>query len=407
MRNLILLSALAVTSTVAVAQDEPAAEEEGPIDGYIYELDELGLKVPLVPQGDWKHDHWSGWDLKATTTDQRVEIIVWTTEFQVDIIESDLPKWGEVFVGKAGERSVKEAALTASSLSPDVHGTTAGVFEVGGKTEDGTPVTMFGATFPIEGYSLHVATLGLDSQKARVMQARDEVLAALEVGKPAKALEWGAETPLPTQVAGKLDPYWRLPLKQERETMMRAIKNLNVPTMKGCWAAIHPQPVAKADMMVVCHNTKHEFPIVDDLTFADQELELREAWVPDAEPSPPWTVQGRTGFWWDMSVGKRKLHVAAVPVEGGLAKIAAMADGGDDAKVMAAAKATVSNNSWPNLAEPAFDQLLRYYFTYRPTSPMVLGPLIAAAVVFLFIMGLIIFGLRRQAAQARAEMEEI
>ncbi|MFK7931349.1 MAG: hypothetical protein AB8H79_24420 [Myxococcota bacterium] len=406
MRNFILLSALAITSTFAIAQDAPAADE-GPKDGYIYELDEVSLQVPLVPEGTWVHDHWSGWDLKAATKDKKVEAIVWTTEYQMDILEADLEKWGSVYIAKAGERSVKEAALTASALAPEVQGTTAGQFEVTGKTESGTSVTLMGTSLPIHGYVLHVATLGLTSERSRVESSRNEIVAALKIGKPAKALPWGAPVTSPERLAGKMDAYWRPALKQERETMMRAIKSLNVPSMKGCFVGIHPQPVAKADMLVVCENKKHMFHIVNDLTYADQEAELRDAWVPDAEPSAPWSVQDRLGFWWDVPSGKRTLHVAALPIEGGVAKVAAMADGGNDAKVMEAAKATLMNNTYAPLPPAPMDEQLRYYVSYEPFSPIVLVPIIVAALALIFILGLIIFGLRRQSAQARAEMDQI
>jgi len=96
-----------------------------------------------------------------------------------------------------------------------------------------------------------------------------------------------------------------------------------------------------------------------------------------------------------------------LPIAVGVAKVAAMADGGNDAKVMEAAKATLMNNTYAPLGPAPMDEQLRYYVSYEPFSPVVLVPVIVAVLALLFIFGLIIFGLRRQSAQARAEMDQI
>ena len=79
----------------------------------------------------------------------------------------------------------------------------------------------------------------------------------------------------------------------------------------------------------------------------------------------------------------------------------------DQAKVAATAKATLEGASFAPPTDPPFDEYFRYLVVYEPMSPLIIGPAVVAAVALLIILALIIFGLRRQAAQARAEMDEI
>ena len=413
MRTITLFAALLVapmlTAVQAQAQDEPAAEEaaeDGPKEGYIFDLDKIGVTAPLVPKGDWKHDHWSGWDLKAVNEDKGVEVIIWTTEFQQTIEEAELAKWGEVFTNKAAERLVVETSLAASSVQPDVKGQTAGMFEVAGKSKDGDAVAMYGTSIPIEGHVLHVATLGLAKRGDDVKTARDEIVEALEIKKGPAELAWGGKQEVPEQLTATTDPYWRPALKQEREPLNRNIKAVG-QNLRGCWAAIHPHPPDKTDLLLICHDKKHSFPVVNDLTFADQEQELRESWLGDAEAGTKITAQGRTGFEWNTTVGRGQLELIAIPMEGGLAKVTAISGGGDQAKVAATAKATLEGASFAPPTDPPFDEYFRYLVVYEPMSPLIIGPAVVAAVALLIILALIIFGLRRQAAQARAEMDEI
>lgn len=423
MRTLTLLTALlAVPATLftpgliplispvtpAVAQDAPAEGEgeEGPEDGYIFELDKLGVKVAMLPKEEWKHDHWSGWDLKAKHEKDAVEAIVWTTDFQIAIEEADLEKWGNVFINKAGEREISEAAITASMVQADVHGGNAGMFDLTGKSKDGDEVVMYGASVPIEGFVLHVATLSLAAKGEKAKEYRDLIVENLDIkAKPAE-LAWGAEMAMPEPLKAKLDGYWRPALKKEREAQNRVIKSVG-QALRGCWAAIHPVPPAKADLFMVCQDKKRSYPVVNERTFADQELELREAWLGDADAGQQYQAGDRLGWTWSTQIGKRQLNLIAMPMEGGLLKATAIANGGDPAKVASSAKATIDGASFAPAADPPFDEYFRYLVQYEPMSPLIIGPAIASVILLILIFVIIIIGLRRQSAQARAEMDEI
>lgn len=428
MRTITLLSALlavpALLSTAGLAESVPlgistpahaqdagegeaeAEDEEGPEDGYIYDLDKLGVKVALLPKEEWKHDHWSGWDLKAAHEKDAVEAIVWTTDFQMDIEEADLEAWGEVYINKAGERQVTEAQVAESSVQPDVHGGNAGMFKVTGKSKDGDDVVMYGAAIPVEGFVMHVATLSLAAKAGKAEEYRGLIVENLDIQAKPADLGWGAEMTVPEALAAKLDPYWRPALKRERDAQNRVVKSVG-QSLRGCWAAIHPQPPNKADLFLACQDKNHTWTVVNERTFADQEAELRDAWLGDADPGSQYKAQDRLGFMWDTQIGKRQIHLLALPIEGGMLKATAIANGGDPAKVASTATATIDAASFAPPADPPFDEYFRYLVRYEPMSPLIIGPAVAAVIILLLIFVVIIIGLRRQAAQARAEMESI
>lgn len=391
----------------AFAQDAPAGEEEeGPKDGYIYDLDKLGVEVSLVPKGSWKHDHWSPWDLKAKTTKGDVEALVWTTDFQIPIEEADLEAWGEVYINKAGERSVSEANVVASSVKADVHGGNAGMFEIEGKSKDGGAVVMYAAAIPVDGFVMHVATMSLASKKAAATKALGEIVDALKINKAAQELAWGSEIANPENLTAKLTDYWRPALKSETDARNRAVKSVG-QALRGCWVALHPQAPGTTELFLVCHDKNTSFPVVNALTFADQEAELRDKWLGDAETGTSFEASGRSGWQWSQQVGKREIAVMSIPMDGGLMKASAIAAAGKSGPAVSAAQATLGAASFAAPEPPPMDEYFRYLIRYEPTSPLILGPAIGGIILFIGILGLIVFGLRRQNAQARAEMNSI
>lgn len=401
MRTLTLLFALAASTlsvaTPAVAQDEPAAEEK---DAPKYLLGELDIRVDL-PERGWKSDHWSDWDFKATS-DDGVVLVAWTTPYQVPVEDANVSEWGPAYLKQAETQGGIEPAVV-SAATREVQGRKATDFELSMKIQD-TPLVMLASGFEIGGQNFHVAAVTQASRKARAKAELDGVLERLEIKNDPKELAWGGAVKAEGMDA-TLDGYWRAPLKSEVGGVIELLKGVGVSGLRGCWAAIHPQPAADPDLFVTCTDDKHDFPIIDAYTFGDQEAELRNAWLGGDDVGTPLELSDRTGFWWDTKVGTKKVEVAAVPFSGGLAKSIIFAPKGGE-KAAAAAKSTLTGNTFAAPEPPALEESARYYMTYRPTSPVILGPVIGAAVVFLVILVLIFFGLRRSSAQARAEMEE-
>ena len=69
--------------------------------------------------------------------------------------------------------------------------------------------------------------------------------------------------------------------------------------------------------------------------------------------------------------------------------------------------ATLNANHFAAPVEAAVGENLRYYLQYEPFSPVVIGPAVGAVVLLLLILGIIIFGLRRQSQQAREALDAV
>ena len=398
MRTLTLLTAL-LSTTFAFAQDEEGGEEEAPH----YELAEVGVRVD-IPEEGWKSDHWSEWDFKATS-DDGIVLVVWTTPYQIDIKEAELGLWAPVYTKQAETQGGVEPKMVSQAMR-DVQGIPASDVELTMGTSKGIDLVMLASSFVVRGQDLHVATVAMKDRKAAARKELDGVLERMEINKKAEPLTWGGAVTAPGLDATLTD-YWRAPSKFERSTVMEKLKGIGVASLKGCWMAIHPHAGGTADLLATCKDEKHVFPIVNDKTFADQEGELRNAWLGSDEPGEVLTLPDRRGFQWHAKVGSKKLHIAAVPVEGGLAKSVAYAKGGDDAVVGEQMVATLNANHFAAPVEADVGENLRYYLQYEPFSPVVLGPIIGAVLVFILILGVIIFGLRRQSQLAREELDAV
>lgn len=398
MRTFTLLSAL-LAVTPAVAQDEEAAEDEAPH----YELAEVGVRVD-IPEESWESDHWSEWDFKATS-DDGIVLVVWTTPFQIDIQEDELGLWAPVYTSQAETQGGVEPKVVNQGMR-EVQGIPASDVELTMGTSKGIDLVMLASSFVVKGQDLHVATVAMNERKGKARQVLDGVLERMEINRKAEPIEWGGNA----KAAGldaTLTDYWRLPTREERPTAMEKMKSIGIGSLKGCWLAVHPHAGGTTDLLVTCHNKKHVYPVINDKTFADQEAELRNAWIGGDEPGRPLKVGDRSGFQWDAKVGTKRLHIAAIPIEGGLAKAVAYAKGGDDQTVADQMVATLDNNHFSTPIEADFGEDLRYYFKYEPFSPIVIGPIVGAVVLLLVILGVIIFGLRRQSAQARADLDAV
>jgi hypothetical protein len=415
MRTLTFITALFLaTPTLVLAQDdgddapaegadaEGAAEEEPKTPRGT--LTDIGVRVP-VPE--------EGWELNVGPKDLSAKneagfIVGWTTPYQVPIEEADLEKWSKIYTDKASTESFLEPAVVASSIT-EVKGRTATSFEISMKTSEDVELTMYAVGFQVPGGNFHLGTIGASTQKEGAKEFLDQLIEGMELTAEPPALDFGGTISVPGKnptLKADLGDYWRPPVKNEMAVLTRRVQQIGVAGLRGCWVALNPVVADDPDVFVTCKDTNHDFPVVDDLTFADQEAELRDAWIGNEMVGEPIQLGDRLAFWWDTKLGTKQVHVGAVPVEGGLAKVIVRAPN-DDAAAASAAKATLQAHQFAAPEPPDLGEQVRYYITYRPTSPLVLGPAAAAVVVLLLILGLIIFGLRRQSQLARAEMEEM
>lgn len=394
-----LLAGLA-SPTISFAQDEPAEDAPPQIPEYL--LGEVGVRVELDKK-KWEvnNDNWTDYSLEAASKDG-VILFVWTTKYQVEITDETLAGWEPVYLAKA-----KTEGKAASSEIREIRDTRAAYFELDLKNAEGGELKMFAYSMPFEGQVTHFATAAEASRGSVAQSELETIMQDLEIRKTAPALTWGGKASTPG-IEADLDAYWRLPIGREKLLVVEEAQRMGIASLRGCWTAIHPHPAGKTDVMIACQDSRNVLAIVDELTFPDHEAELRGKWfAADAEPAQAVTLAGRKSFWWQAKVGDRVLNTAAIPNEAGLAKVVAAAASGQDSRVADSARKTLEGANISPHPEPAFDELLRYYVQYRPTSPLVIGPVVAAVVILLLIFGLILFGLRTQARLAREEMESL
>jgi hypothetical protein len=392
------LAGVAMMAAPASAQEEAEAPPQIPP----YLMGELGVRV-VLPEKVWEvpNDDWTDYGLKGTSKDG-VILFVWTTAYQVDINDDTLAAWEPVYLKEART----EGKASARSIV-DFRGTKAAYYELELTNAEGGQLAMYAYSVPFEGVVAHFATATVAAKAGLAKSELDGIMERLEVRAAAPALTWGGVAST-TGIEANLDPYWRLPIGKERTLVVEEAARMGIASLKGCWTAIHPHPAGKTDIMIACQDTRNKFPIIDALTFSDHETTLREKWfAADAAPAEVATLAGRMSFWWQAKVGERVLNTAAIPNEAGFAKVVAVAASGQDDRVAAAARATLEGANISPHPEPLFEDLLRYYVVYQPTSPLVIGPAVVLVLVFLGILGLILFGLRKQAQLARAEMEAL
>jgi hypothetical protein len=409
--SLSLLAALSLAGP-AVAQDAPAGAApagEAPAAGAEAEapkflLAEVGVRIDHPEEG-WKNDHWSEWDLKSTSKDG-VILLGWTTPYQVDIKAEEAASWGQIYINQAVSQGGIDPKVVVGATR-DFRGTVATDYELTMGTTENVELTMYSVGFPVDGQTFHLATVAMSSKKEKAKEELEGALERLEVKAPAGAPTWGGVVNTVPGLETTLDGYWRVPHPKERDATLRIVQSLGVQSIKGCWFAVHPRAGAQADVLLACQDKKRVYPIVDSLTFGDQQRELGEAYLGDqAPPAEVITLADRIGFHWKGGkVGSREIFLAAVPNQDGMVKLLALpAEGVPAADIVAAGLATTNAQKF-SLPKPApMDATVQYYLRYNPTSPVVLGPIAVAIVVFIGICGLILFGLQRQNKQAREEM---
>lgn len=387
----------------AHAQD---SEEEAPPQIPPYLMGELGFRVEL-PERDWEvaDSDWTDLSLRARSR-SGVMLLVWATPYRVPITEDTLDGWVEAFSRKAKSEGAGEAEVKEKSVVT-LRDRTMAAHELTISNSEGSELAMHVYSFEVEGLTAHVATATSADKAAVAKSELDAVLGEIEFKKELKELTWGGKAEA-NGLNAELDSYWRLPVGREKMLVVEEATRLGVASLRNCWSAIHPHPPGKADVIVACQDTRHQYPIINELTFAGQEDELRSDWIGDDAPDGEMLdVAGRTSFFWQAKVGDRELNIAAVPNEAGLVKVVAVSGVGDSAQVREATKNTLQKSSFSEPLPPPFDDLMRYYIVYEPMHPLVLGPVIVGALLLLFIFILIVFGLIKQGQIARAEMEAI
>lgn len=346
----------------------------------------------VLPKG-WESTEWADWSMKAKSPDG-VLMRLYLTDFQVEAS----PEAGQAWAGMYQERMEGEGggsfaapSVSVSSL-PLASGAVLGVrVDLGFTFErQKEPGVLHAAAFPVRGQTLHIETVALARNDKKAAEALSAMLAGFTLEKgpdPINTTRVEAESGF----AFTPPPGWRAPLQKELELVRKVTNKMGEKTIdpKRCAAVIRPPAVGEPDVIFGCELYQH-LGIVDEYSFEGVEKELHQTYFGSApkpvEPAKQVRFGERLGFLFSPPVAAHPLRLGIAPYDKGVVLLWAMSNQIDEAGLDSAVAATLA--SWeftgPDGGEPiiALDKRIGYWLSYRPTSPMVLGPavLVVAAI---------------------------
>jgi hypothetical protein len=360
---------------IPVAAAEEAAEE--------FLLGDLGVRLDL-PRG-WRMTRWSDWDFKAQRDDGPVLLWAWASDGQVPI-GGDASAWAPVYLAQIEAEQGKAPKFEQAAVAK-VGGRDAALLELSfaiGKDRG----TLYGATIEIEGRNFHLALIGGPRSLEAARAARAEVLERLDVRKgPATFPD--QPTLEAKGVRTRLPAGWREPLKTEEAAVAKLQGQLGLEKVDECWTAIRPRPAADPDLAVTCQGGIL-LGVVDTYSAGGVAPLLAEKLFGKAVVPAPEVVElaDRVGFVFAPKLGSRTLAVAVAPYDLGVSRTWVLSSVAEDASVPETARALLQNSTWSGPHPAGVGEWVSYYLTYRPFSPMVLGPVAGLGVVILAGIGL-------------------
>lgn len=357
-----------------VAAAEEAAEE--------FLLGDLGVRLDL-PRG-WRMTRWSDWDFKAQRDEGPVLLWAWASDGQAPIA-GDPAAWAPVYLAQI-EAEQGKAPKFEQATEAKIAGRSTALLELSfaiGKDRG----TLYGATIEVEGRNLHLALIGGPRSLEAARAARTEVLERLDLRKgPATFPE--QPTLEAKGVRTKLPPGWREPLKTEEGVVAKLQGQLGLENVDECWTAIRPRPASEPDLAVTCQGGML-LGVVDTYSASGVAPLLAEKLFGKAVVPPPEVVElaDRVGFVFAPKLGSRTLAVAVAPYDQGVSRTWVLSPAAADPSVPEAARAMLQNSTWSGQHPAGVGEWVSYYLTYRPFSPMVLGPVAGLGVVILAGVG--------------------
>ncbi|MFT4621538.1 MAG: hypothetical protein ACI8PZ_000190 [Myxococcota bacterium] len=345
----------------AFAQDEEEEAEE-------FLLGDLGVRVDLPEH--WRMTRWSDWDLKAQDDDGPILMWAWATELQTEVGE-DAAAWQPVYDAMIEAEKGFDVSLEKAEIH-SIKGMDAALLDFKWKVgKSKLDLDMFGATIEIGGKNMHIAAAAIPKHSERAEAARLDLVKRLEIRSPAVitppdlVLEAeGIESPIP---AG-----WREPQKEELGAAMKQVGLLGLENLEPCWVAIRAKPAnPEPEALVTCQGGLL-LGVVDEYSFEGVDAVVRQKMF-GAAPVPAGELvelEDRVGFLYKPRPG---LVVGVVPYDRGVARTWALGDA-DDPSLEAAVREVLTDSSWSGPHPASIGDQVGYYVSYRPFSPLVLGP---------------------------------
>lgn len=368
----VLLAAALVAPSAAVAEDEE------------FLLDAYGARVDLPSGWVGTPGSWSSESFDASADGEALLFFAWGTDFQSPMRDDDLKAWGERLVKKALARRMDEAEVVSSEIRK-VGRREVAVFELAVSASAGKGV-MFGTAEAVDGHVFHMMVMTGTRKRSKGKAAIEAFIKRLDVQAPPAELAWGGEVSAAGHSA-KLPADWRPVLETELPDFKKQIKDLGVADTSECWTAIRPDGPSAPDVMLGCASPVW-LGVVDEYSFEGAEAQLRTTLFGEApiDPAAPRDVADRLGFRYAADLGDRRMAMGVVPSDAGVMRIWTVTqDGGAET----ALDSVFSTSSFAGEHPAELGEVVSYYISYRPFSPMVLGP---AALLLLLLGGAVAGG---------------
>jgi hypothetical protein len=354
-----MLSALLLWVGLAAAEDAPR-----------FLLQDAGVRVDL-PDG-WMATRWTPEALEADGPHGK--LIVGFAPGQAQIVSTDLPAWTKVFERTAETYKGRDLTVRSTDVLA-VAGQDVARVDLSFK-ESGKKGVLAGAVVPASGRVIYLSLIGLADQAAWLDSTLDGIVARLEVKEPAAALA-PAELSTPG-ITTRLPAGWHAPVGPEAAVVAEVAGMVGSPELPGCWSAVRARPGMKPDVALACSSVL-PLGVVDELSFADVEAKvLRPRLFGEAKIAAAEMVRlsDRLAFVYKPDSGVMTLRMGIVPHGTGMARLWVVGAPGLadalDADLQAVLAASVFEGEHP--VGPG--ERIAYYFSYQPTSPWVIGPVV-------------------------------
>lgn len=339
----------------------------------------LGVLLPdgwQVPEGAW-----SDWSLKAKHTDGSV-VQIWVTPFQVAVDETNLSAWAEMYRDQIATEAKAEVAIRSKSIT-QISGRTAGHVVLDLKVKGGEGVA---EVYALEGpgHTVHARVVTGKRKARKATAALRTILEGARVDQAPLETTTGTIASAEGDFSITLPDGWRAPLKEESDDVTKIVEKLGMEAIDEsvCVVGVYPRANATPDLTVVCPSALQLDPL-DEYSFDAIERQLHERFFGSAQAEVPQgeavTIGDRMGVYFRPPTGTGALRLGLAPYNRGT--LTWWGIGGLDGTTLDAALLQMQPTvqfTGPDGGAPKIraDRWVSYYVTHRPTSPMVLGPLV-------------------------------
>ena len=362
--------ALALLLSTAQAEDDHWA------------LADAGWAVKLPDGWEVPSGGWSDWSLKARHKDGSV-LQVWVTPFQVPVTKDSVAAWAKMYEAQIAEEAKAEVSVVDQEVI-ELAGRTTGHVSLKVVVQGGKGVA---EVYAVEGagHTVH-ARVVTGERKARASMAALRSL--VETARIDQAPYGTTTGKLSSDKGGfelTLPEGWRAPLRAEDDEVAKVVATIGIEEIDRttCVVGLRPRAVDNPDVTLLCPTPLHLDPL-DEHSFEGVEAQLHEQFFGRAKAEVPVgeavTVGDRMGVYFRPPAATGAFRLAIAPYDQGM--LTWWGVGGTDGADLDAALVQMQSSvafTGPDGGAPIIraDRWLSYYLSYRPTSPMVLGPLVA------------------------------